>query len=84
LALACHEICDKESVDQETAQQDSRKEAPPGEGCCVTPRPAARKVFDRRRQILQCTPERRHVEHALEVGLLFEPSSLASSELRID
>jgi hypothetical protein len=84
LTLAGHEVCDKEPVYQETAHQGSRNEAPLGEGCCVTPRRAPRNLFNRRWQILQCAPERRHVEHAPEVGLLFEPRSLASSELRVD
>jgi hypothetical protein len=85
LALASHEICDKEPVDQETAHQDSGNEAPPGEGRGITPRRATRNLFfNRRWQIHQHSPERHRVMKALEVGLLFEPSSLSSSELRID
>ena len=44
----------------------------------------SRNCFLRRRLNLHSSPEAGDVKHASEVGLFFEPSSLASSELRVD
>jgi len=53
--------------------------------CRVTPpRPGTHCLFNGRRLILQGAPERRHIKQALEGSLLFEPSSLTPSELRVD
>jgi hypothetical protein len=80
------EICNEEPVRQEAAHQGGRYETPPGKGRCVTPsRPWRQGLLNEREQLtLRRSGERRGLEHALEVSLLFEPCSLTSSELGID
>jgi hypothetical protein len=75
---------DEKSVRRETAQERSRNEAPLGKDRCVSPwRPGIHGRGDGWRAFRR-SPESGDVEHAFEVGLLFEPCSLTSSELRVD
>ena len=69
---------------REAAQKAGRNKAPLGKDRCIPPlRPATHGLCDGR-LTFRHAPERSDFAHALEVGLLFEPCSLTSSELRVD
>ena len=71
-------------IHRKTAQKAGRNKAPLGKGRCIPPlRPATHGLCNGRLSFRRA-PERSDVEHASEVGLLFEPCSLTSSELRVD
>jgi hypothetical protein len=75
---------DQEPIHCEAAQKGGRNKAPLGKGRCIPPlRPAMHGLCHERLTFFRRTRESRDVEHTLEVGLLFEPCSLTSSELRV-
>ncbi len=75
---------DQKPIHCQTAQKSGRNKATLGKGRCITPLPPATYRLCHGRLTFRGAPESGDVEHALEVGLLFEPCSLTSSELRVD
>jgi hypothetical protein len=79
-------MCNEQPVRHEAAQQRGRNDTPLRESRCFPPQRSATRenLIDGWRQTVQRAPEGGDVEHALEVGRLFKPCSLTTSELRID
>src|SRR5947208_7633948 len=76
---------DQKPVHCQAAQEAGRNKTPFGKRRPITPpQPATHYLWNRRRLAFRCAPESRNVKHALEVGLLFEPCPLTSSELGVD